>query len=224
MSEQTFVAMDNTGDNMSRLINYLIIFLLVALVAAGGSAAYIYFIKGEPVDPTLERSLETWKQAVIDDPADALARANLGATYLDMGRTKDATRELEAALEIAPDSFAYTYKLGFAYRDNGDYDKAIDMFVRSAELTPEGEKYTALYEAAATARMKGDMEAAKGYAGQSIDDNDMIWNSHLLLGQLYEEEGDLEGARKEYQAAARFNPGNEELQQAIARVSGQGNG
>ncbi|HDZ59713.1 MAG TPA: tetratricopeptide repeat protein [Actinobacteria bacterium] len=224
MSEQTFVAMDNTGDNMSRLINYLIVFLLVALIVAGGIAAYIYFIKGEPVDPTLQRSLETWKQAVNDDPGDALARANLGATYLDMGRTQDAVRELEAALEIAPDSFAYTYKLGFAYRDNGDYDEAIDMFVRSAELTPEGEKYTALYEAAATARMKGDMEAAKDYAGRSIDDNDMIWNSHLLLGQLYEEEGDLEGARKEYQAAARFNPNNEELQQAIARVSGQGNG
>jgi tetratricopeptide (TPR) repeat protein len=221
MPEQTFATPGGTGEKMSRLINYLIIFLAVALVVAGSVAVYVYFIKGEPVDPTLERSLETWKQAVADDPADALARANLGATYLDMGRLDDAIRELKAAVDIAPDSFAYTYKLGFAYRQNGDYDLALSMFTHSADVTPEGEKYTALYEAAATARMAGDNEAAKEYARQSIADNDTIWNSHVMLGELYEEEGNLEEAKKEYEAAARFNPYNEELQQALDRVSEQ---
>lgn len=220
MSEDSgAMMMNNTGTGISKIINYLIVLLLVALVILGAVLAYTYFIKEDPVDPTLERALEGWKQAVKDDPSNSLARANLGATYLDMGKVDDAIAQLETALEMVPDSFSYTLKLGEAYRENGGMDKAIDMFLQSADLTPVGEKYVAYYEAALTAQEKGDNEAAKEYAIKSVEDNDMIWNSHILLGELYEDEGDLEKARAEYEAALKFNPGDEELQQAVERVS-----
>ncbi len=221
MSDDTGVAdMSNGGINTSRLLNYLIVLFAVALVACGGWLAYLHFWQGEPVDPTYERSLEIWKQAVADDPDNSLARANLGATYMDMGRYDDAIRELEKALEMVPDSYTYTLQLGYAYAAKGDYQSALDMFTRSAENTPAGEKYIAYYEAADAAYNLGDTEAAVELVQKSIEDNDTIWNSHLLLGRIYEESGDNEKALAEYQAAARFNPADEELQEAIARLSG----
>lgn len=220
MSEESgAVMMEEGGTNMSRLFNYLIILLLVALVALGAVLVYTYFIKDDPVDPTLERALEGWKQAVRDDPSNSLARANLGATYLDMGKIDEAIEELETALEMVPDSFSYTLELGYAYREKGDFEKSIDLFVESADLTPAGEKYIAYYEAAVTARDAGDMEAAKGFVAQSIEDNDMIWNSHVLLAELYEAEGDLEQALAEFEAALKFNPNDVELQRSVERVS-----
>ncbi len=212
---------NTTNTNTSRLFNYLIIILLVALVALGAVLAYTYFLKKEPVDPMLERALEGWKQAVADDPSNSLARANLGATYLDMGEVDKAIVELETALEMVPDSFSYTLELGYAYREKGDLDRAVELFLESADLTPAGEKYIAYYEAAVSARDNGDMEAAKEYASQSIEDNDMIWNSHVLLGELYESEGDLEKAKAEYEAALKFNPNDEELQGSVERVSAE---
>ncbi len=221
MSEETgTMTVGEGGATISRIINYLIIILIVALVAVGGVMAYMYIWHKGPVDPTLTRALESWKQAVKDDPSNSLARANLGATYLDMGEVDDAIEQLEIALEMDPGNLSYTLKLGEAYREKGDLDRALELFIQSADQTPESEKYVPYYEAAVTAREKGDQVAAMDYATRSVEDNDMIWNSHLLLGELYESEGNLEKAREQYNAAARFNPTDEELQQAIERVSG----
>lgn len=213
------VSVEITGVNVAKALNYIIVLLAIALVVCGVYLAYIYVWQEEPVDPAYQRSLDAWEQAVRDDPNNSLARANPGATYLEVGRVDDAISQLQTALDMEPDSFSYMLQLGYAYNAKGDYKSAINMFANSADKTPEHEKYVAYYEAAATANAKGDTEAAKDYATRSIEANDTIWNSHMLLGQIYEQEGDNQKALAEYQAAATFNPDDKELRQAIERVS-----
>jgi tetratricopeptide (TPR) repeat protein len=204
---------------LARTLNYLIALFAAALVACGAYLAYTHIWQDEPIDPAYQRSLDAWEQAVRDNPDNALARANLGATYLEVGRTDDAIEQLKTALDMEPDSFSYMLQLGYAYNAQGDYGSAFDMFVKSADNTPEHEKYVAYYEAAVAAQSKGDNETAKDYANKSIEDNDTLWNPHLLLGQLYEQDGDNEKALAEYQAAAQFNPDDRELKQDIERLS-----
>lgn len=221
MKEQAAIRLPSTegrNDMGSRILNIAIGIAAVALLITGAILAYMHF---RPSDPTsMDRTLAQWQQAVKDDPGNSLVRANLGATYLDMGDYAAAIKELKLALDQEPESFTYMFRLGFAYRGNEQYDEAIGMFLGSAERTPKTEKYPALFEAANTYMIKDDIGAAKDYVQQSIADNDMIWNSHFLLGQILEQEGDKAGAREQYEAAAKFNPTDATLQEALQRVSG----
>jgi tetratricopeptide (TPR) repeat protein len=213
-----FPSTEGRNDMASRILNIAIGVVVVALLVTGAILAYLHFRPSEPT--SMDRTLEKWQQAVKDDPDNSLVRANLGATYLDMGDFDTAIKELRLALDQEPESFTYMFRLGFAYRGAEQYDEAIGMFIGSAERTPAGEKYPALFEAGNTYMMAGDAASAKDYVQQSIADNDMIWNSHFLLGQILEQEGDKTGAKEQYEAAAKFNPNDAALKEALQRVSG----
>lgn len=204
----------------SKILNIAIGIVIAALLITGAILAYMHFRPSDQNVTSMDRTLEKWQQAVKDDPGNSLLRANLGATYLDMGNYEDAIKELKFALDQEPDSFTYMFRLGFAYRGNENFDSALETFKASAERTPAGEKYPALFETANTYMMMGDVASAKDYVQQSIADNDMIWNSHFLLGQIIEQEGDKAGAKEQYDAAAKFNPNDTALQEALQRVSG----
>jgi len=203
----------------SKFLNIAIGLVVLAIVVTGTILAYLHFRTNDEDLSSLERTQLKWEQAVKDDPDNSLLRANLGATYLDMGKNEEAIRELRLALDQEPGSFTYMFRLGFAYRQAGDLESAVSMFLDSAERTTRTEKYPALFEAANTYMLMGDKAAAKDYVQRSISDNDMIWNSHQLLGQLLEQEGDKAGAKAQYEAAARFNPTDPALQEALKRVS-----
>lgn len=204
---------------MTKIINMAIGAVLVAIVAGVGMLAYLQMRTDPNANSVLERDREKWQQQVDENPSNHLARANLGAIYLDMGDTDQAIKELTISLDQEPESFTYMSKLGDAYMKDGNYDAAIGLFLRSADLLPTGEKYSGYYKAAEASLAKGDNSAAKDFAEKSVADSDLIWNSHMLLGGIYEQEGDLTRARDEYQKAAKFNPYDKELQDAITRVT-----
>ncbi|MCL4474342.1 MAG: tetratricopeptide repeat protein [Actinobacteria bacterium] len=223
MEEEAAIQFQSTeGKNSamtSKILNIAIGIAAVALLVTGGVLAYLHF---RPADnpSSLERTLQKWQQAVDADPGNSLLRANLGATYLDMGDTDNAIKELRLALDQQPDSFTYMFKLGMAYRQAGNMDDAVTMFQGSADSNPKTEKYASLFEVANTYMMKGDLGQAKDFCQQSIEDNGMIWNSHYLMGQLLEKDGDNEGAKTQYETAIKFNPDESSLREALQRVSG----
>ncbi|MHB9054000.1 MAG: tetratricopeptide repeat protein [Thermoleophilia bacterium] len=223
MKEEAAIQLNSTGGKntamTSKILNIAIGIAALALLVTGGILGYLHF---RPSDnpSSLDRTLQKWQQAVDADPGNSLLRANLGATYLDMGDTDNAIKELHLALDQEPDSFTYMFKLGMAYRQAGQMDNAIGMFQGSADRNPKTEKYASLYEVANTYLMEGDLGQAKDYCQQSIDDNDMIWNSHYLMGQLLEKDGDTGGARTQYETAIKFNPDEPSLREALQRVSG----
>ncbi len=211
---------NRAGETASKILNIAIGMVLVALVATGGVLAYMHFRPAVKAPNSLEATLEKWQTAVDNDPGNSLLRANLGATYQDLGKPEEAIRELRIALDQDPENYAFMFRLGFSYRSAGDYDAAIGMFLDSSDRNPKSEKYSSLYEAAETCMLKGDVPAAKDYVQQSIADNDMIWNTHFLLGRIIEQEGDTAGAKAQYETASKYNPNDQALREALARVSG----
>jgi len=222
MKEEAAIHLPSTegrNDMASKILNVAIGIALAALLVTGGILVYMHFRPSNQNVTAMDRTLEKWQQAVNDDPGNSLLRANLGATYLDMGNYDEAIKELQFALDQEPGSFTYMFRLGFAYRGNENYEQAVEMFKSSADGTPASEKYPALFEAANTYMMMGDVASAKDYVQQSIADNDMIWNSRFLLGQILEQEGDKAGAKEQYEVAKKFNPNDPALQEALQRVS-----
>ena len=204
---------------MTKIINIAIGVVIVALLATGGTLTWLHYHGDQAQSTTLERTYEKWKKTVDDNPDNSFARANLAATLMDMGKVDDAISEFKTALDQEPKNFAYMFRLGLAYRAVDDKASALDVFKQAAELSPDGEKNDDLYWAGQTSYDMGDLDGAKDFVQQSIKDNDMIWNSHYLLGQILEQQGDKDGAKKEYQTAVKFNPASQEAQDALKRVS-----
>lgn len=206
---------------MLKVINIIMGIIIIAVVAAGGALAYVYMRPSSAVSSKLDWDLKKWQEQVNERPDDPLARANLGLVYLDMGKAEEAIKELETAVELAPEGYTYIYSLGRAYRDSGQADLALEKFLQCMELYPAGEKFPIAFKIAEIYLEKGDTAAAKDYVQQSIADNELTWNSRYMFGQILEQEGDLVKAREQYDIASKLNPGNTELEEALKRVSAQ---
>jgi tetratricopeptide (TPR) repeat protein len=89
------------------------------------------------------------------------------------GRTEDAIRDLEAAIEIEPKSYSALFTLGNAYARLGHHDKAIKAFQLSSLLADSselhaniGNSYMALKDyASAKAEFKKAIELDPNYVG-----------------------------------------------------------
>lgn len=82
----------------------------------------------EAARKALERAGEHFAEAARLVPEDPDWHTNLGAYYLDTGRTADAIRELELARAGRPTFGTTLQSLGQAYAQNGEVDKAIEAF------------------------------------------------------------------------------------------------
>jgi tetratricopeptide (TPR) repeat protein len=201
----------------AKLINIALGLVVIAILAVLGLIVY------QKINPSQQSSLDkkiaVWGQAVQDTPDSGSAHANLGALYRDAGKFDESITELQKAVELVPDGQTYWHELALSYRAKGDMGSAADALNKALELFPEGEKYTIYYELAEINRDQGDMDGAKQNVTLAIQDNDVTWDAHFLLGQLYQREGDNANAKKEYQSAAAFTPDNPQVQEALQQVS-----
>ena len=70
-------------------------------------------------------AVQTYSQAVALDPLNPNLRISLGGIYYGLKQYDEAVRVLELAVATKPDLANGHYNLAFAYRDNGEIDKAI---------------------------------------------------------------------------------------------------
>jgi protein O-mannosyl-transferase len=71
--------------------------------------------------------------AIRDHPR---TRANLGATLLRLGQTKEARTEFDHALALDPESKEAFFGYGLWYATEGDYEQAIASYQRAVALDP----------------------------------------------------------------------------------------
>lgn len=74
-------------------------------------------------------ALQTYSQAIVLDPVNPNIRVALGGVYYGLKRYEEAIDVFRLATSAKPDFANSHYNLAIAYRDNGQYDKAL------AELT-----------------------------------------------------------------------------------------
>ena len=115
-------------------------------------------------------------------PQSSLIHGNLGALYLARGRPAEAIPELQRALQIDPNLPKTLANLGMAYRDLGDYEKAIVQFLKAIEMEPQATFYNSL---GVCYGMHGKAEEAEDAFQKAISLDPDFAGAYYNLGKLY---------------------------------------
>jgi len=148
-------------------------------------------------------------------PGNLLARIDLGNLLLDGRATDRAEAQANAVLAIDPnDADAYALLAGVAQRRGNNAD-ALKLIQRALQLGPN----RANFHTAAALLMTADPAneaSAEDELGKAalLDPKDAT--PHLVLAELMEKKGDLQGAEQQYTAAVAIAPDNLQPRAALA--------
>ena len=215
----------NVGSSKSETVSKTLVtaVLLMTLIVLGlGGAVVALKLRPKPVPTTaVERSLEGWQQAILANPKDDGARVGYGLALLSAGRTDDARDSFKEALSLNPKNWVALLQLGLLAKGT-DPAGAVDLLDRSAKYAPSGQKAVPLVAEGDLLTSEKHLKAAESAYRRAIADVPYIFDAHFGLGKVLEMLGEKKEALKEYQEAARFDPSNAEVAQAIARLEGNG--
>ena len=74
-----------------------------------------------------------------DNPDDPLVYFSLGMLYLDANRYVEAIEAFEITVKLDSDYMAAVWQLANAYQENGDQQKAIDMYNQTMQLAQQAD-------------------------------------------------------------------------------------
>lgn len=198
---------------MGVLVMTLIVFLL-------GGAVLAIKLRPEPLPASsAQRNLIAWQDAVEADPKSDTAHTGLGIAYVQLGRTSDARGEFVQALRINPRNNVALYQLGLLVKPS-DPERAVELLEQAARYSPDGEKAAPLVIEGDVLMSLEDYEGARGAYARAITDFPYLFDAHFGLGSALEALGETKGAIREYKEAARFDPGNQQVADAVARLQG----
>jgi tetratricopeptide (TPR) repeat protein len=207
------------GHRQTRSLLAAVLVLTLGVLALGGAVVAVK-LRPEPLPTTqVARGVARWRAAVAEDPDSAIARTGLGLALLDAGDADSAAAEFEEALRLDGTSWMAAFQLGVLITET-DPDRALELFARASRSAPETSKVAPLVAQGDLLLSLEDFARAKRVFQRAIVDAPFILEAHRGLARALEELGDATGALAEYRKALRFDPDNEELLEAIDRVSG----
>lgn len=77
-----------------------------------------------------------WSHAVALEPANRLARINLGAAYVEQGRMPEAIDQYREVLRLSRDKAPWYAVLGWLYARSGQVSEALPLLVEALRLEP----------------------------------------------------------------------------------------
>jgi len=93
------------------------------------------------------QAIATLKQILAADPANTLARRDLGSAYLDQAEYSAARAELQKVLTAAPDDYVTHFELGLADENLKLYPEAIEQLQTACRLAPAAPQCAARLDA-----------------------------------------------------------------------------
>ncbi|HUG79573.1 MAG TPA: tetratricopeptide repeat protein [Burkholderiales bacterium] len=161
-------------------------------------------------------AVEAFRQAVAVSPGDVSARLSLAQALAAAGDAGAAMTEIDAALELEPESAPAHYRKGSLFEQGGDPDAALSHYRRAVALDP-GYAQARLLLAYALMRRHEFAAAAEQFAeiserqpGAAIV-RYRLGLAHLGAGDCARAHGPLEEARQ-------LNPRSGEILDALARA------
>jgi arylsulfatase A-like enzyme/Flp pilus assembly protein TadD len=137
---------------------------------------------------------------------DLFQRFERANTRLQDGDTAGAAGELEALVAADPANPVFRGKLAEAWRNRGEYGKAVPLYRQAAETAPADPE--AWYNLAAALQEAGDLPAARSAIERALKLDSSRPEAHNTLGIIMMGEGKLEPARHEFETAAELDPRN----------------
>jgi tetratricopeptide (TPR) repeat protein len=148
-----------------------------------------------------------------------LLMARISAVEKDYDK---AAGEFEAAAQMKPGDVDPYYGMGMMYQQAQEWDKAFAAFEKAVKADPENG--SSLYQIGRTGVMSGEnldraAECLKLYLKREPEPNAPTWaNAHWRLGMVYEKQGDVEAARKEYEAALALDPEDKNAKESLEKL------
>ncbi len=201
-----------------------IVAVIIVLGVAGGVWWYLdsqqetEVSTSSEVQKAYEEKLPELKKAVSDNPDDPSAHKNYAVALYATGDLGGARKQYEETVKLNDqDAIAYN-NLGNVYRDLGKYDDAIEAYETSIKLNDESIN-TYVNLANVQLYNKGDSDAAIATyekALKALPDNAQL---RLLLGIAYEEAGQKDAARQQYEAILEDDSENAAAQANLDRLN-----
>src|ERR1035441_2324814 len=147
-----------------------------------------------------------FRKAIALDGGYAPAHYHLGAADWVADVKQEGTRELETAVRLAPANFEYRYRLGVAYLELADFDKAAEQLKQAATL--QGATEPAWKSLGQALRSKGELVTAIDAYQRALElqaDDDAARNE---LANLLVETRQPERAIQEADQVLKHDPHN----------------
>jgi tetratricopeptide (TPR) repeat protein len=199
--------------------NLLIATLAMALLVMvlGGAVLAVKLRPAGAPDTAVERDVALWQKAAAQNPTSLGVKNGLGTALFNAGRKDEAKAVFESVLKLDPKNWVAMTQLGLIVRDS-DPARAMELLLKAGQEAPEGSK-SASYLALGDLRLaRGDAAGAKEAYSRAIRDKNILIDAHVGLARALEALKDLKGALTEYRKAAEFDPTNQSLAAAIARL------
>jgi Flp pilus assembly protein TadD len=177
-------------------------------VAPYANAAMAYNALGQN-----DKAEDTLRKAAALAPDSAPVHVNLGMLLGELGRSEEAAAEFQAALDADANSAVAAFNLGVILADT-DPDKGIRWCTRAYELQPGNDKYG--YTLAFYLRKNGDVERAINVLSELCANSTENSDAYMLLGTIYESQGEIERAIDLYRRAVE----NEALPEQVRNSLG----
>lgn len=157
-----------------------------------------------------------WTYTVERNPGAWPARNNLASVMFVSGRTTEAIKQYEAALQINPHIADLHYNLGGALMQTGHPAEAMKQYQQALACKPTDANARAGL-GNALALMGHLLEAAAQYqSALDVDPKNAI--AHFGLGNLFAQSGHLPEAEEQYQQAVTTNPAYVEAHSNLGNV------
>ncbi len=125
---------------------------------------------------------------------------------LQDGKLDVALGSLETLVAADPENPVFRGKLAAAWRDRGNFEKAVPLYRRAAETVPTDPE--AWYNLAAALQETGRLGEAREAIESALRLDGTRPEAHNTLGIIELGEGKLEAARLEFETATRLDPRN----------------
>jgi tetratricopeptide (TPR) repeat protein len=145
-----------------------------------------------------DRAEQRLRRALEIEPTSAAANLNLGMLLGEMGRLDEAEAAFRSVLNRDPKSAQAAYNLGVIVAKDR-MDEAIMWFRKACEINPDEPKYS--YSLAFFLYQNGNADGAIRTLQQMLIRSPSYMEAYKLLGQIYEEHGEIEKAITVFRSA-----------------------
>jgi Tfp pilus assembly protein PilF len=206
------------AEAMPRSLVAAVLVLTVAVLGLGGAVLAVKLRPEATPSTPVERALDHWRSQVTADPKSTTAHTGLGLALLAEGQDDAAEQEFDTAVQLDDKNWMAAFQLGLLLRST-EPARAEELLARASRLAPPTDRTAPLIAEGDFLLQRGDPEGAKRAYERAIGDSPFIIEAHTGLARALEALGDTKGALKEYRRAARFDPTDQSIANAITRLT-----
>ena len=151
-----------------------------------------------------DKALLKYKEALQINPTLAGPRLALGRILAQAGRMAEAIECLNEAVQQNPQSQEAQIALAGLHQQHGDLDKAQQML--TAVVSGHPESWQAMFKLAKLLNVRESHKEAIQYCRQAAQLKPEAPMVHMLLGQCYESDGELDLAVSEFNTVSELAP------------------